>query len=140
MSKRNRRQPQQPGTFTTTQIRDAYAAARISEEAKARAQTPEATIRNLFAGWDETGDFVNAKIEQYRRGTVILNRAMLVVSAAVEPESRDACDARAGLAAAGGQTIKVWVDDENVRYVALAPKTREPARVGEVRTAYPVPA
>ena len=131
---------QRPDAFNTQQIRDAYAAARISEEAKARAQTPEATIRNLFAGWDETGDFVNAKIAQYQRGTVILNRAMLIVSAAVEPESREACDARAGLAAAGGQTIKVWVDDENVRYVALAPRAHEFAQVGEVRAAYAVPA
>ena len=138
--KRNRRPQPQPGTFTTSQIRDAYAAARISEEASAHAQSPEATVRTLFDGWDETGDFVNAKLEQYRRGTAILNRAMLVVSAAVEPDSREAVDARAGLTAAGGQTIKVWVDDENVRYVGLAPKAPEPAQVRDLRTAYPVPA
>ena len=139
--KRNRRPQPQPGTFTTSQIRDAYAAARISEEASAHAQSPEATIRNLFDGWDDTGDFVKAKIAQYQRGAALLERAMLVVSAAAEPDSREAVDARAGLtAASGGQTIRVWADDERVRYVGLTPKAPEPAQVRDLRTAYAAPA
>ena len=139
--KRNRRPQPQPGTFTTSQIRDAYAAAKIWDEANAHGERPESTVRTLFDGWDETGDFVRAKLDQLARGTAILDRAMLVVSAAVLPDSPAGRTARAGLAPNGSEIISVYAgDDGSVRYVTLAPRAHQFAQVGEVRTAYAVPA
>jgi len=138
---RHRPQPQQPNTFNTQQIRDAYAAAKLWDEANAHGERPEATVRTLFDGWDETGDFVRAKLDQLARGTAILDRAMLVVSAAVLPDSPAGRTARAGLAANGSEIVQVWAgDDGSVRYVTLAPRAHKFAQVGEVRTAYAVPA
>jgi len=139
--KRNRRQPQQSNTFTAAQIRDAYAAAKLWDEANAHGERPESTVRTLFGGWDSTGDFVRAKLDQLARGTEILDRAMLVVSAAVLPDSPAGRTARAGLAPNGSEIVQVWAgDDGSVRYVTLAPRAHKFAQVGEVRAAYPVPA
>ena len=131
---------QRPDTFTANQIQDAYVTDRIRQEAELAAQTPEEIIATLYHGWDDTGAFTRAKREQYARGAALLDRAMLIESEIVQSDSPAARQARAGLTRAGSTVVELYAGDDCVRYVTLAPKTREPARVGELRAAYPVPA
>ena len=131
---------QRPGTFTTNQIQDAYITNHIRQEAEIAAQTPEEIITTLYHGWDDTGAFTRAKREQYARGAALLDRAMLIESEIVQSDSPAARQARAGLTRAGSTVVELYAGDDCVRYVTLAPKTREFAQVGEVRAAYPVPA
>jgi len=138
--KRRHATQHQPDTFTASQIRDAYAAARIQEEADAHAQTPEATIRSLFGGWDATGDFVNAKLEQYQRGAALLDSVTLRISIAVQPGTPAERQIRARLGRHGSPVVSFYAgDDGSVTYATLAPKA-EPAQVREPAALYAMPA
>jgi len=108
--------------FTQEQVYDAWAARRIDEEAGALGVPAEEVIRELYALFDLTGDFRQAKREQYARGQVLLASAMLVATEPVAPRSREAMQVRTGLAAASvGAMVEVMAGDgELVRYVGLA--------------------
>ena len=117
--------------FTADQVRDAFAAARIQEEATSHAQAPEACIHSLFGSIDDGGRLVDIKRQQYARGKALLDGAELVVSEAVIPKTDDARRVRDQLTRNGHAVISVFASEDTVRLVTLEPKSVQPVNPRE---------